>query len=239
MCKKMVALAVGLCITLLTCNAFAEDLHPPNWRGRPGSSWVQYEFNKPGEYSGQSPYYPTPDNGYLPYGQPVLTYIPGPGAGWQPKQPTWVLAGGGLYDPVGEPGDGWLNLSGEITLWMPNSREINPRKEVWIQLVWEPQAPGNVPTVEFLDPARPPSTIPLVRTILWQAPENDPNPWRVVYHDVWHFDLYPNPQSETFQIRGGINVDELVVDTWCVPEPAGMLLLAVGALATFRRGRRA
>lgn len=226
-----------LCVLtfLASSPALAEDLHPPIWRGQPGSAWVVYEFNKPLEYSGNPPYYPTPDGGYLPFGQPVLTYVPGPGAGWHPKQPTWAIGGGALYDPPGVPGDGWLNLSGEITLWMPNSQVPNPRKDVWIQFVWEPQAPGNVPTLQFLDPLRPPTTIPLVRTVLWQAPPTDPNPWRVVYHDVWHINLYPNPPSETFQIRGGVNLDELVVDTWCVPEPAILLPACIGALALLRR----
>jgi len=236
--RKYVAAIIAAGVLLAWATVQAEDLVPPNWRGNPGTTWVQYEFNKQGEYSGPSPYYPTPDGGYLPLGQPVLEYIPGPGAGWHPKQPTWILGGGDLYDPAGDPGDGWINLSGEIKLWLPNFDNNNPRKEVWIQLVWEPQSPGNVPTIQFLAPPGPPSTIPLVRTVLWQAPPNDPNPWRTVYHDVWHFDLYPNPLSERFEIRGGINVDELVVDTWCVGVPlpagvwqglAGLAMLVAGA----------
>lgn len=245
--KYRTAWSLMVVLALSWATARAEDLVPPNWRGNPGTTWVQYEFNKPHEYLGPSPYYPTHDDGYLPLGLPVLTYIPGPGAGWHPLQPTWLLGGGaGPYNPPGDPGDGWLNLSGEISLWLPNFDNNHPHKEMWIQLVWEPQAPGNMPTLQLLDPLGPPTTVPLVRTVLWQAPPTDPNPWRAVYHDVWHFDIYPNPRWEKFQIRGGINVDELVVDTWCVgvPLPAGVwqglagLMVVLGAAAWRRFATR-
>ena len=162
---------------------------------------------------------------------------PGTGAGWWEKQPTWeeqqTLP---IYDPAGLAGDGWWNLSGTIDLTMQDSPITNPTKTIWIQFDWEPQAPGNVPIVELTDPAGQQTTIPLVSEVLWQ---DDPgNTWRKVVHSVFHFDIHPNPSQESLRISGGINVDELVVDTWCVPEPATGVLLLFGVAACVAFGRR-
>jgi len=222
--------------------ALAEDLNPPTWRGNPLTTWQQWEFLQEGDPIPNSDPaafgYSTPDAGnFLP--TPVVTHIPGPGAGWHPKQPTAEF-GQGIYDPDGIPGDGWVNLSGELIIDIPNFSNNNPRKIIWIQLVWEPQGPGNLPTIQLLDPAGDPSTVPLVRTELWPAPD-DPDPtnqWRKVYHDTWHFELFPNPDFESISISGGINVDELVIDTWCVPEPATMSFLGLGGLSVLIRRKR-
>lgn len=211
--------------------AIAEDINPPNWRGGPLTTFAGYEFLQPGVDTGQGTefVYPTPDFGFLPLGDPILTHIPGPGAGWSPTQPT-----GDDFD-----NEGWVNLSGEIIIEIPNFENNNPRKQIWIQLTWEPQFDGSIPTVQIIDPILGlPSTLPLVRQELL-APGFDPvNPWRAVYHDTWHLELFPNPAFETILISGGINVAELVIDTQCVPEPATMSLLALGGLAILRRRKR-
>ena len=224
-------IAVCISLAMLTAVAVAEDINPPTWRGEPNTSWVQYEF-----LTDIQP--PVIDDGYLPFGDPVIEVIPGPGAGWSAQQPTYEMGGPGVYDPAGDPGDGWWNLSGEIIITLQNDPTPRPHKEIWLQFVWEPQAPGNAPILQITDPYQEETTIPFVRTVLW---EEDPvvNEWRKVYHDTWHFDLFPNPPFETISIRGGINVDELVIDTWCVPEPATMALLGLGGAAALLRRRRA
>ncbi|NLE39653.1 MAG: hypothetical protein GX621_16665, partial [Pirellulaceae bacterium] len=142
----------ALCVILsvaVAAPALSEDLHPPNWRGLGGTSWVQWEFLE--EYT-EFPAHPQYDDGYLPFGDPTISVTPGPGAGWWPKQPTYAQGGADLYDPEGVPGDGWFNLSGEIIVTLENQKVPNPHKEVWIQFVWEPQSPGNVPIVQLLEP---------------------------------------------------------------------------------------
>jgi hypothetical protein len=49
--------------------------------------------------------------------------------------------------------------------------------------------------------------------------------------------IEPNPPDEFFTIGGTINVDELVIDTWCIPEPAALSLLALGSMVLLRRRR--
>ncbi len=202
---------------------FADDIHPPNWRGLPGTSWVQYEFLTDDPT-------PDPDAGHLPFGPPSITVTPGPGAGWFEEID-------GYSSPYPSPsGYGWWNLSGELDLLLWNSPILNPHKEIWIQLTWSPQALGNLPvfTVESPFGTTPATTTPLVHTVLYEEfPGQD---FGVkVFHDVFHIDLQPNPPWEIIHLRGGINIDEIVVDTWCVPEPATMALLSFGALLLRRR----
>ena len=204
---------------LLAAPVIASDLTPPSWRGDPGTSWADWEFltNNP---------LPSPDYGYLPYGPPSILVTPGTGAGWDADQPTSEEDTLPYWNPTYPDGYGWWNLSGNITVTMQDATTDNPLKDC-DQLDWEPQAPGNLPFVQMLSPAGEPTDIPLESDVLWQG---DPdNPWREVVHSVFHIDLHPNPDQETIEIYGGINVDELTIDTWCVPEPATWVLLVAGA----------
>jgi hypothetical protein len=54
---------------------------------------------------------------------------------------------------------------------------------------------------------------------------------------VFQINLYPNPPQEWFTIKGDIIVDHLAIDTRCIPEPATVALLGLGALVVFRRKR--
>jgi hypothetical protein len=234
-------LAVVVCLLAAgAANVRADDLYPPNWRGNPGSSYAQWEFLSSVPLVGGTTGPIAQDAGFLPYGNPTLTITPGTGGGWHAQQPTYEASGGTvpLYDPAGPSGDGWWNLSGQIDVTMQDSPDPNPHKEVWIQVTWEPQEPGNVPTVQELAPVvGQETTIPLETHVLWAG---DPgNAWRKVYLSVFHFDINPNPTQETFEIRGGINVDELVVDTICVPEPASLGMLGFGAAMLLIRRRKA
>jgi len=234
-----ITVSAAILTLCLQIPSWAEDINPPTWRGNLGTTWAQYEFLTPGVPNGNGGFvYDGPDNGFLPAGPALLTHVPGPGAGWHEKQPTGEF-GLGSYDPLGPAGDGWVNLSGEIILTLQNFDNNNPRKVIWLQMDWEPQSPNNVPTIQIVDPAGgQPSTIPLVRNELWQQGSDPTNPWRVVNHDVWHLELFPNPAQETIVISGGINVDELVVDTWCVPEPSSLAILGMAfasLLLCFRR----
>ena len=51
------------------------------------------------------------------------------------------------------------------------------------------------------------------------------------------WEIYPNPIDEMFTIGGNIDVDGIIVDTWCIPEPATLGLLLLGGLAMLRRRR--
>jgi len=226
--KSKFVFALGLLAALSWCvPAWADDFNPPSWRGNPGTSWAMWEFLNDDPT-------PPPDDGFLPFGPPSMVVTPGPGAGWFDLNPP--------YNPNASPtnpsGYGWWNLSGQLDITMPNSPILNPHKEIWIQLTWSPQAPENVPFVSVTHPGgtTTETSVPLVHTIAYEEYPGQAQGLKV-FRDVYHIDLIPNPPWEIIHIRGGINVDEVVVDTWCVPEPASLGLLSLGALVLRRRRR--
>lgn len=196
----------------------ADDFQPPSWRGAPGSSWAKWEFNDAGApvaFPPNSGFYSAPDAGYTPFGTPTLEARPGGGQSWQG---TWA----------GRPGV-W-QLSGELILDIPNNPVGNEYKDIQLQLTWHPQAQGNMPVTEVsLNSSLDPST-PMMLVSTTSAGGD----W---FHSVYSLRLYPNPSHEWMLITAGIDVDEVVVDTICVPEPASLAVLGLGALAITRRRR--
>ncbi|MCC7147447.1 MAG: PEP-CTERM sorting domain-containing protein [Phycisphaeraceae bacterium] len=154
---------------------------------------------------------PDPDQGYNPYGVTDLVVYPGVGQVW------WATLEGR---------DGVWPLSGEIWATIPNRPQPLPWKDIWIQLTWKPQAPGTSPIVLTTAPDT-------VYGTLEQTTDLD-GPW---VHSVFSIRLEPNPNIETILITGGIDVDQLVIDTRCVPEPASIGMLVLGGLGLLRRRR--
>lgn len=182
--------------------ARADDLFAPAWRGQPGTTFAQWEYLTPNPN-------PLPDLVMNPYGVPATQIYPGVGQAWWPQ-----LNGR----------EGVWPLSGEIWIDIPNQPLPNPNKEIYIQLTWEPQAPGNTPFVLATLPTQVNAT--LVQQIplggLWM-------------HSTYVINLEPNPAWEQILITGGVDVDELVIDTICIPEPASIGMLVLGSLGLMRR----
>jgi hypothetical protein len=208
--KRMKKLLFLFALMLLLCAvaASADDLFPPPWRGQPGSTWQLWEFSTPDPN-------PMPDAGYNPYGVPYVQIYPGVGQVYWPE----------LNGRVGV----WP-LSGEAWIEIPNRPEPLPFKDIYIQLTWEEQAPGNRPMVGTTAPQG------VEGTLLQEIPLE--GLWK---HSIYTIRLQPNPDRETILITGGVDVDQLVIDTICyVPEPGSILALAGGlvGLVGFARRRR-
>ena len=98
-----------------------------------------------------------------------------------------------------------------------------------MQLTWRSQDGISEPIVTAVAPqADPLYPVELINEIPLG------NGWT---HSTYTWRIYPNPPDETFFIEGNINVDELVVDTWCIPEPATLGLFLLGSLVLVRRRR--
>jgi hypothetical protein len=112
---------------------------------------------------------------------------------------------------------GVWTLSGRIDVDIPNVPDHPDwTKLVWVQLTWAAV------------PAIPPDLIEItVDGYHGQIIESDVPTWN---HTTWLFTLPYNPPWEHLSITGNIYVDELIVDTQCVPEPSSMLALASSVL---------
>jgi hypothetical protein len=115
----------------------------------------------------------------------------------------------------------------EITV--DNHNPPNEVKYMWVQVVWQPQAGSAGEPI--LSDFRPLGSTPVA-----VGPVPLQNGW---FETTYKWEIHPNPPDEFFVLSGNINVDQLVIDTWCIPEPGtGLLTVLGGGLLLVLRWRR-
>ena len=210
--KKYVIVCVAA-LLVSGATAFAQGpSSAPDWRGLEGTTWQVWEFSN-GDMGPISP-----DAGVNNYGYPNGPLLQvDTSLGWIP-------------DDLGRMGV-WP-LVGELNVYLPNDPMPNDEKLMRIQLTWKPGDNNPSPfvpsipaiaVVPFLD-----ITMTVAETIQLE------NGWETMVLDIV---MHPNPPEEWVTIKGNILVDELVIDTYCVPEPMTMALLGFGGLVLYRRRR--
>ena len=210
--RKMIVLAIGVGLAA-SAAVLADDLNPPPWRGQDGTTYAQWEFmtENPG---------PLPDMGDNPYGDTTMTVYTGVGQEW------WDVWGGR---------DGVWPLSGLIEIEIPNRPEPLPYKEIWVQVTWAAQTPGGMP---YLSETISGEAMTVAGDIELEPTLELPPADGLWHHTTYTVRLYPNPDFEIIRLGGSIMVDELVIDTICIPEPMTLSLVGLGALALLKRSRR-
>ena len=134
--------------------------------------------------------------------------------------------------PLGAWEDGAWPLSGRIFLPIENWPQPLEYKEIWVQLTWKF---GNGSRPEVKAYLGEPGQSEYVSPRLVSEDRTTLDPW---VFTVYSLIIEPNPPFETVKIGGGIWVDAVKIETICAPEPATMVMLAMGGLVVLSRRRR-
>ena len=153
-----------------------------------------------------------PDNGYI---KPPDTYDP-------------CLYVNTTYQYDGEAGAWPL---GELDIFIPNFSNTGPGtfKQIQIQLTWQGASNNYMPpqplvgVVPDYSSDNPPQYI---TTILPRQDFSPVNGWN---RSLFLINIEPNPFEEWIAIKGDIIVDQVVINTECIPEPATLALITGGA----------
>jgi hypothetical protein len=196
--------------------AIARDLNPPPWDpALPFQTTQTWEFTHgPG---------PAPTTFNNPYGQPWVQFVQG--SYWDGSTPELPLIPG----PTGELIQTWHidQDTGGIWITIPNNPLPNAEKRIFWQITSD-KAPGS-----------PTSTPPGISLPDPYGPAGFPggSAW-YTYNGLYLIPGNPPEERIFFPFPASTNIEEIVIDTVCVPDPASLGLLAAGAIALIRRRRR-
>jgi hypothetical protein len=199
----------------------ATDVLPPDWRGDANTTLQAWSFS---ESNNPALLEPVTMN---PYGTPVASVTTTENTGG-PLKTFWMATEGGRAGV-------WRIFGGDyMQLYIPNTDLDNPFKEVWVQLTWSGVAIDHAPLFQT-NPEY--SSIELIQA--------DPVANSTYFRSVYKIIIEPNPRLEEWiwiQPRDcEVYIDEIVVDTRCIPEPASAMLVFFGAGVgvVIHRARRA
>jgi len=157
---------------------------------------------------------------FNPYGIPTTAILGNfPGTDWY------------VSDPFGRDEYGIWVTESWIEVYVPNTGDTAPGtwKEIILQMTHDAGALYNYVARISTDPDAKELTL-LEATLL---------PSGYMYAR-WGITIEPNPTGETIYIQPSfcsLYVDEIVVDTICIPEPATIALLGLGGLILLKRRR--
>jgi len=203
-------LFVGLVVLVLSFNTvYAEDFNSPSWRGDSMTTYQQWEFG-----SSTNPVYPDFEDNI--HGPPLLTIAD------ETASPQWKATD--LYgDNMRE---GVWRFDDYMSVTIGNFNQDNPLKVVWLQMTYYDT--GGVEPDIIMDPVY--DNIRVVEKV------EAGGYWNISFE----IEISPNPVEETIEIHPGdgpLYVDEVVIDTICVPEPVSIALLGLGGLVFLRKRR--
>jgi len=198
--------ALVVLIIVTTSVGFADDFAAPPWRNSDGTTWQEWTFST----SQKGPL--NPDYFFNDIGMAQL----------------WVDTSYGWIDTSGQRQGIWP--LGELDIFIPNYLDNSPgtMKEIAIQLTWKsagnnwiPDQPGVLIVPDYSgDPSG------YVADISREDVEIV-NGW---VHTIFTINVRPNPSEEWIAIKGDILVDQVVIDTYCIPEPATIMLFGIGGI---------
>lgn len=197
--------------------ALAHDLYPPEWRDSDGATFQHWTFSTDANPA-------APEVVRNAYGDPTAVITVGDmGIGWVDVDIFGYGSMSGVWD---------LGSGGTIDLYVPNRPTPGPYKDIWVQITY------------LLDPFDAPE-VNVIGAELIGEPESQIveelpgfGQW-ICAVSKWR--IYPNPDNEIVQITAGnfgSVIDQIVVDTKCVPEPSCMVSLLAGGVGLVIGRRR-
>jgi len=219
--KAAAFLLAPLVLLVLSAASSADDSFPPSWRG--GQRTVHAEWDTWQSGGGGASIAPDAWSA-----NPATVGAPAAGLG---TTGSYVATYEGRNDVIE------LNQDDDLWFELDNYDQANPLKTIRVQVTYYLE--GKLAVSRFnvwTDPTGQPQEIPAVvlNTVV------HPDMWAT---DMFELTLTPNPEWEKiglkFEFYPPAYVDQVVIDTRCVPEPAAALLLAPGlVLASAARRRR-
>jgi len=206
-------------LTVVATSAAIYEPPVPGWRGNDGTTLQKWFFND----SNSTPLADVDEN---PFGTPLLDV----------KSDLHLQSHDGA--------EGVWSLGSEIDIILPNSPEPNPYKEIWLTLIWKAEDSTLLPTggpfeTDPFLPDMPNIGVAFEGMIYqdqWIEEEFiDAEGW---LHTTYIIGLWPNPIKEYISIKGNILVDELCIETICIPEPATIAVLSMGGLLALRKRKK-
>ena len=121
----------------------------------------------------------------------------------------------------------WHGNMVDLYITIPNRLEPDDYKEIWIEIGGR----GDIVANAVLDP-------PAGATLLEQSELPDGLTGWEIFTIGWYIE--PNPAEETIYLSildSGADIDYIIIDTICIPEPATIFLLGLGGLLIGRKYR--
>lgn len=216
--KWILSIAVILAVA---APVLADDVFPPEWRGQHRTTFQEWTF-------------PSDGTELLPcdYEQ----WCPGD------LEPPLATVGDGMVWSAsfeGKTGVIIAESAGTIVFDVPNCPDEEPIKYMQIQMTYWPPTPEAGCPVTDVEAWKNQDEIPSEDIVLTDTLvfDSETDGWKLglVSHEI-----YPNPDWEriTLSLPQGYALDQIVIDTWSVPEPATMAMLMLGGVGLIARRRR-
>ena len=238
--RRMFVAGSVLALLLMALPAMADDVLPPDWRGQQNTitaGWDQ--FSPTGIGPGQQI---IPGNMLDTEPQGAFDgLLIGGVASW--NSGCWVYQNYNGRQGVIEvnPGTGL----GPVSIGLVNFDFPNPEKKIRLQITF--QGTGVMDFYVTSGPGSLPDPVPFFPWTKYDAVVSESydhgDGWQTSAYDII---LPENPGWENIMLDWGYNtgpqtwacwIDQIVIDTQCVPEPASLCLLSLGGLALLIRRR--
>ena len=212
--RRLIVFAI-LFLMLLSGVPSAYAVSVPVWQGLEGTTYQQWNFD-----ANDNPAVPEViDNDYGSASASITVGFMG--SGWldDPLLGTHT----GMWDIGGD--------DGSIVLDIDNRPLALDYKEIWVQVVYY-QGLYAVPMIGIEEAQFISSETDLLEE------DGFGGGW-YLEKSIWRIE--PNPSHEQIILTGNLDgslIDQIIVDTYCVPEPASIVLLMLGGFAALTKRRQ-